>query len=83
MASTIAELGRFISDACNDGDSVTGIANRAGVPECTVNELRNGRFSGRLGKEHVLSLFMALGSGEPLTKDEILAMFKNLRKRPR
>lgn len=41
---TLCELGRLIANACERGDSVTAIAERAGVNREFVSSLRNGTY---------------------------------------
>jgi len=49
---TLAELGKYIEAACERGDSVSAIAERAGVQRDVISGLRNGtyRYSPTLDK---------------------------------
>lgn len=39
---TLDELGRLIEEACEKGDNVSAIAERAGISRKTVSVIRNG-----------------------------------------
>ena len=59
--STLDELGELIEKACDRGDNVSAIAERAGVPRQLVSALKNGTYPNSPTLEKVGLILDAIG----------------------
>jgi transcriptional regulator with XRE-family HTH domain len=59
--STLDELGRLINEACERGDNVSAIAERAGVQRQDVSAIRNNSYRYSPTIEKVEAICKAIG----------------------
>ena len=59
--STLDELGRLITEACEKGDNVSAIADRAGVPRSMVSRIKNSSYLRSPTLETVEAILRAIG----------------------
>lgn len=66
--STLVELSELINEACERGETVRAIANRAGVSEVTVSLLKNQTYRKSPTLGMLAKIAMSLGRKISLTR---------------
>ena len=66
---TMSELARLIEEACDRGDSVSAIAERAGVQRELVSGIRNGSYRYKPTLDRFEAICAAIGVSINLTRN--------------